>query len=171
MSSTSPTPTTTQLFLGHRSKTPTISGIVSGGAVALAWAIGFIIYFYKRHRREKRARALGFRSHREMLDPPKKPEAFIIPPDPAIVEGGLHPGERVYDDPKVAGADLPHRARTVPGAEMQKAAHETHGYPPQAIAHTASEPSRVADRSRATHSAASPPPRRFGHASPNGYHD
>ena len=142
---------------------------MSGGAVALAWAIGFIIYFYKRHRREKRARALGFRSHREMLDPPKKPEAFIIPPDPAIIEGGLHPGERVYDDPKVAGEDVPRHARTVPVAEMEKATEETHDYPPQAMPHTASEPSRVADRSRATHTVS--PPRRLGHTSPNRYHD
>ena len=75
-----------------------ISGIVSGGLVGLAWIIGFIIYFIKRHRREQRARALGYRGHREMLDPPKKKEAFIIPPDPAIVESGLVPGERIYDD-------------------------------------------------------------------------
>ena len=97
---------------------------MSGGAVALAWFIGFIIYFYKRHRRERRARALGFRSHREMLDPPKKQEEFIIPPDPAVVEAGLHPGERVYNDPKVKNSELPKHARTVPTAEMEKATEE-----------------------------------------------
>ena len=75
-----------------------ISGTISGGLVGVAWIIGFIIYFYKRNRRERRARALGYRGHREMLDPPKKREAFIIPPDPAIVESGLIPGERIYDD-------------------------------------------------------------------------
>ncbi|KAH8107229.1 hypothetical protein BXZ70DRAFT_284580 [Cristinia sonorae] len=83
---------------GQRALTPIISGAVSGGLVGLAWIIGFIIYFYKRHRREKRAIAAGFRGHREMLDPPKKPEAFIIPPDPAIVEGNLQPGDRAVSD-------------------------------------------------------------------------
>ncbi|TCD60734.1 hypothetical protein EIP91_009617 [Steccherinum ochraceum] len=84
---------------GHKAKTPMISGIVSGGAVGLAWIIGFIVYFFKRHRREKRALARGYRGHREMLDPPKKPEAFIIPPDPAIVQGQLEPGDRAEDGP------------------------------------------------------------------------
>lgn len=59
-----------------------------------------MVYFYKRHRREKRARALGFKSHREMLDPPKKAEPFIIPPDPAIVEGRAQPGERIMIEHK-----------------------------------------------------------------------
>ncbi|KAI0072436.1 hypothetical protein K474DRAFT_1711595 [Panus rudis PR-1116 ss-1] len=81
---------------GHKALTPIISGAISGGCVALAWIIGFAIYFYKRHRREKRARALGFKSHREMLDPPKKPQdPYIIPPDPAIVEGKAVPGEQI----------------------------------------------------------------------------
>jgi hypothetical protein len=121
--------------------TPTISGIVSGGAVALAWFIGFIIYFYKRHRREKRARALGFRSHREMLDPPKKPEAFIIPPDPAIVEAGLHPGDRIYDDPKVTSDGMPKHAHTLPLAEREKTSDSMIESPPHhTITHSATEP-------------------------------
>ncbi|THH19599.1 hypothetical protein EUX98_g8739 [Antrodiella citrinella] len=78
---------------GHRAMTPIIAGAISGGAVGLAWLVGFVMYFYKRHRRERRAIAAGYRGHREMLDPPKKPEAFIIPPDPAIVEGKLQPGD------------------------------------------------------------------------------
>ena len=125
--------------------TPTISGIVSGGCVAIAWIIGFMIYFYKRHRREKRARALGFRSHREMLDPPKKQEAFIIPPDPAIVEAGLHPGDRVYDDPKVAGDGMPKHAHTLPLAEVEKANDSVMGhYPPRpGVRHSATEPSLI----------------------------
>ena len=35
-----------------------------------------------------------------MLDPPKKPEPFIIPPDPAIVEGNAHPGDRIVIEHK-----------------------------------------------------------------------
>lgn len=76
-----------------------IAGIISGGAVGAAWIIGFIIYFIKRHKRERRAIAAGYRGHREMLDPPKKKEVFVIPPDPAIVEGALSPGDRAVDYP------------------------------------------------------------------------
>ncbi len=103
----------------HKALTPMISGIISGSCVGIAWIIGFIIYFYKRHRREKRARALGFKNHREMLDPPKKPEAFIIPPDPAVVEGGRVPGERIYNDPGVPDSDLPKHAKTIPFALLE----------------------------------------------------
>ncbi|KAI0341896.1 hypothetical protein BDW22DRAFT_1357982 [Trametopsis cervina] len=99
---------------GQRALTPILAGSISGGLVGVAWIVGFIIYFYKRHRREKRARALGFRSHREMLDPPKKKEAFIIPPDPAIVEGDVEPGAKIYDDPKLQGSEMPQHARTEP---------------------------------------------------------
>jgi len=131
--------------------TPTISGIVSGGTVALAWIIGFIIYFYKRHRREKRARALGFRSHREMLDPPKKKEAFIIPPDPAIVEAGLRPGQRVYDDPKVRGDGFPKHAHTIPMSVLKNAARndttqEETETPKPDMRHSSSEPAWYGDQ-------------------------
>ena len=112
-----------------------------------------------------------------MLDPPKQPEAFIIPPDPAIIEGGLHPGERVYDDPKVKKSELPRHAHTVPLAEMEKATEEVMeeeaSHSPPDFHHTASEPSRAADKSRAGRTDSSSP-RRYGHASPistQGYHD
>lgn len=98
-------------------KTPMIAGIVSGSCVGLAWFIGFIIYFYKRHRREKRARALGFRNHREMLDPPKKQEAFIIPPRPSHHRGGPQARREHLRRPESAGlghaetcSHAPHRA-------------------------------------------------------------
>ncbi|GJE94474.1 hypothetical protein PsYK624_106440 [Phanerochaete sordida] len=147
---------TQRLFLGHVSKTPTISGLVSGGAVALAWFIGFIIYFYKRHRREKRARALGFRSHREMLDPPKKKEAFIIPPDPAIVEAGLHPGQRIYNDPKVRGDDFPKHAHTIPMSVLKhthdEMVEDTSETPRPEMKHSSSEPTWYGDQTPASSS-------------------
>lgn len=87
-------------LVSHKALTPILAGSISGSIVGAAWIIGFIVYFYKRHRREKRARALGFKSHREMLDPLKKPEPFIIPPDPAIVEGKVQPGERIVIEHK-----------------------------------------------------------------------
>lgn len=131
----------------HRANTPVIAGAVSGGCVGAAWIIGFIIYFYKRHRREKRARAAGFRSHREMLDPPKKKETFVIPPDPAIVEAGHQPGEKIYDDPKVQSADHLKHARTVPIAQAEYASSSkvdgTSSPIVPEMQHTASAPSRV----------------------------
>lgn len=112
---------------------------------------------------------MGFRGHREMLEPPKQQEAFIIPPDPAIIEAGLQPGERVYDDPKVKSSELPRHAHTVPLVEMEKASEEVREEETVStpnIYHAASEPSRVADKSRAPHTTSSSP-RRYGHASPD----
>ncbi|OCH91453.1 hypothetical protein OBBRIDRAFT_525948 [Obba rivulosa] len=83
---------------GHKAKTPEISGIVSGSAVGLLWTVGLVMYLWKRRQRTKQARASGLKSHRELLDPPKKPQAFIIPPDPAIIQGCMVPGERVIVD-------------------------------------------------------------------------
>ena len=107
----------TLFIVRHKAKTPMIAGIISGGAVGLAWIIGFIIYFIKRHRREKRAIAAGYKGHREMLDPPKKPQAFIIPPDPAIVEGALEPGDRAVDYPDANPSYSAVQALTVPPRE------------------------------------------------------
>jgi len=130
---------------GHKAKTPIIAGAVSGACIAAAWVIGFIIYFYKRHRREKRARALGFKSHREMLDPPKKPEVFVIPPDPAIVEGRFQPGDRVFPDPKHDGGGIPKHANTIPLAKGEAGfISDLAPAPPSKPPHTASSPAVVA---------------------------
>jgi hypothetical protein len=55
--------------------------------VLLAWTIGFIIFFVRRRRQKQRAKALGFKSHRDIIDfvPIQNPTTFIIPPDPALV--------------------------------------------------------------------------------------
>lgn len=123
-----------------------ISGCISGGLVGIAWIIGFIIYFYKRVRREHRARALGFRGHREMLDPPKKPVAFIIPPDPAIVESGMIPGERIYDDPTWK-EESPKHAKTFPLSNFDTSSTSkvsTAGeQSPPPLPHWSSAPSRI----------------------------
>ncbi|KAI0793189.1 hypothetical protein C8Q75DRAFT_730975 [Abortiporus biennis] len=89
------------ISLSHRAKTPIIAGAISGSIVGAAWIIGFIIYFYKRHRREKRAKAAGFKGHREYLGPPKKQTIFVIPPDPAVIQGLAAPGQRIFEDPVV----------------------------------------------------------------------
>ncbi|KAF7793868.1 hypothetical protein EIP86_004990 [Pleurotus ostreatoroseus] len=122
-----------------------ISGCISGGLVGVAWIIGFIIYFFKRGRRERRARALGFQGHREMLDPPKKPVEFIIPPDPAIVESGMIPGERIYDDPKWK-EDSPKHAKTFPFSQFDSSTSKVSTVgeqSPPPLPHWSSAPSRI----------------------------
>lgn len=71
----------------QKAKTPIIAGSVSGACVLLAWTIGFIVFFVRRRRQKQRAKELGFKSHRDIIDfaPVPNPTTFIIPPDPALV--------------------------------------------------------------------------------------
>ncbi|EIN11913.1 hypothetical protein PUNSTDRAFT_50736 [Punctularia strigosozonata HHB-11173 SS5] len=80
---------------GHKAKTPMIAGIISGGAVALGWAVAFVLFLYKRQKRRKRARREGLKSHRdlEVKGLPHPEMKYIIPPDPAIVGGMRAPGD------------------------------------------------------------------------------
>jgi len=139
-----------------------ICGTVTGGLIGLAWVIGFIIYFYKRHRRESRARAAGLRGHREMLDPLKKNEAFIIPPDPAIVQGQLAPGDRVYDDPKLEKGELPRWSKSMPlsGKTSQPTSppETPTGVTAPLMPHTASEPTQKRARPSRENSTTAPSP-------------
>jgi len=108
---------------GQRALTPLISGSVSGGAIGVAWIIGLLIYFYKRWQGHKAVRRAGLHSHRELDIPPPKPEPYIIPPDPAIIQGFRAPGERVViDDPRADGDGHPKHARTVPFARTEEKA-------------------------------------------------
>ena len=78
----------------QKAKTPIIAGSVSGACVLLAWTIGFIIFFVRRRRQKQRAKELGYKSHRDIIDfvPVPNPTTFIIPPDPALV------GQRKSDE-------------------------------------------------------------------------
>lgn len=77
-----------------------------------------------------------------MLDPPKKPEAYIIPPDPAIVEGLAVPGEKVYDNSvQVEGQSIKH-AKTIPLDKREEEA-EMPSASPKSLLHTTSAPSRI----------------------------
>jgi len=71
---------------GNTAETPIIAGCVSGGCVALAWTIGFIIYFLKRRQHKREAIAAGYKDHKDFIvaKPLPNPATFIIPPDPAI---------------------------------------------------------------------------------------
>ncbi|OJT06958.1 hypothetical protein TRAPUB_2159 [Trametes pubescens] len=133
----------------HRALTPILSGAISGGIVGVAWIIGIVVWLYKRHRRARRARAAGYRSHREFLDPPKKQEAFIIPPDPAVIQGQVKPGQQiVVEDVQMAHLKP---AKTVPEAAAEvkeKEGGRRHGEKedvPPGMAHRGSAPCRVPD--------------------------
>ncbi|PCH43432.1 hypothetical protein WOLCODRAFT_164436 [Wolfiporia cocos MD-104 SS10] len=105
---------------GHRALTPLISGAVSGGTIGVAWVVGLLIYFYRRWKGHRAVRSAGLRSHRELDVPPPKPEPYIIPPDPAVIQGVRAPGERVvFDDPRADEDGHPRHAITVPLAQIE----------------------------------------------------
>ncbi|CDO72494.1 hypothetical protein BN946_scf184980.g35 [Trametes cinnabarina] len=137
---------------GHRALTPILSGAISGGIVGVAWIIGIIVWLYKRHRRARRAKAAGYRSYREFLDPPKKQEAFIIPPDPAVIKGQVKPGQKVVIE-DVQAAHVKH-AKTVPtaAADGEERKHGEKEDVPPGMAHRNSAPCRVLDSDEVPHS-------------------
>ncbi|KAG0698139.1 hypothetical protein DFH29DRAFT_1003109 [Suillus ampliporus] len=68
---------------GHKALTPIIAGSVCGGVLGVAWIVGFIWYLLKRRKRRN-------------LNPPEgtvETERYIIPPDPAILQGDKKPDE------------------------------------------------------------------------------
>ncbi|KAI9061758.1 hypothetical protein FKP32DRAFT_1594285 [Trametes sanguinea] len=140
---------------GHRALTPILSGAISGGIVGVAWIIGIIVWLYKRHRRARRAKAAGYRSYREFLDPPKKQEAFIIPPDPAVIQGQVKPGQKVVIE-DVQAAHVKH-AKTIPTAAGDEEGHK-HGAKedvPPGMPHRSSAPCRVSGAEDGSQSPAS----------------
>ncbi|KAI0355753.1 hypothetical protein OH77DRAFT_1424705 [Trametes cingulata] len=140
---------------GHRALTPILSGAISGGIVGVAWIIGIIVWLYKRHRRAKRAKAAGFRSYREFLDPPKKQEAFIIPPDPAVIKGQVKPGQKiVVEDAQAAHLKHVKHAKTIPSAagEDEERRHGEKEAVPPGMAHRSSAPCRVPQKAESADS-------------------
>ncbi|KAF8650439.1 hypothetical protein AX16_005242 [Volvariella volvacea WC 439] len=82
-----PEPTVLALAPGERVITPLIAGSVCGGLLAIAWLIGFTIYFTKRYQRKRFKRQLetGLINPGEGKGKGRETEKrFIIPPDPAI---------------------------------------------------------------------------------------
>ncbi|KAG1862859.1 uncharacterized protein F5891DRAFT_1013662 [Suillus fuscotomentosus] len=62
---------------GNKALTPIIAGSVCGGVLAIAWIVGLIWFLLKRRKSKNR-------------NPPKETnemEPYIIPPDPAILQG------------------------------------------------------------------------------------
>ena len=119
-----------------------ISGAVSGGTIGLLWIIGLLIYIYRRYRVHQQVRSAGLRNHRELDIPPPKPEAFILPPDPAIIQGFRAPGERVVpDDPRANGNGKPKHVRTEPLTHSEKGKELEKGAPrPGEAGHAKSAP-------------------------------
>ncbi|KAI5123691.1 hypothetical protein M0805_001719 [Coniferiporia weirii] len=71
---------------GQKALTPIIAGTISGTCVGVAWLVALIVVFVKRRRRKKSGHAKSDDS---------APMVFIVPPDPAVVEGICQPGEQI----------------------------------------------------------------------------
>lgn len=75
-----------------KAKTPIIAGAASGACIAVAWIIALIYFYARRHkRRQKVDAALLGRGGGDA-------EQYIIPPDPAVMNGIAHAGEYRYPD-------------------------------------------------------------------------
>lgn len=86
--------------------TPIIAGTISGTCIGVAWLIALIVILLKRYRRKK--------YYKEVGKPDKDAELndkgeFIVPPDPAILEGSHMPGERVIIEKKQRWWKFRHR--------------------------------------------------------------
>ncbi|KAI0779304.1 hypothetical protein C8Q74DRAFT_1258358 [Fomes fomentarius] len=153
---------------GQRALTPIYSGAISGGIVGIAWIVGLVVWLYKRHRRARRAKAAGYRSHREFLDPPKTQDAFIIPPDPAVIKGQARPGQKIVfasEEGKHHGKAFKYaKSNTVPMVDADGLETRVHGEKesvPPGMDHRVSAPCRVPDSAHLSST-----PQEDGHAIP-----
>ncbi|OAX37396.1 hypothetical protein K503DRAFT_693418, partial [Rhizopogon vinicolor AM-OR11-026] len=67
----------------HKALTPILAGSICGGVLGIAWIVALVWYFLKR---------------RKGRDAPKQinqTERYIIPPDPATLQGYRIPEERL----------------------------------------------------------------------------
>ena len=118
-----------------------IAGSVVGGLMALAWIIGFTIYFIKRYKRKKLHRKIEAGKALPKQKEPKAPEEkIIIPPDPAVLLGHRLPGEIAFKDEKRGkGASYahpktppPHSSTDLGGAGKPDQTAPAHGKSPPA---------------------------------------
>ncbi|KAG1776965.1 hypothetical protein EV702DRAFT_1104512 [Suillus placidus] len=68
---------------GHKALTPIVAGSVCGSVLVIAWIVCLVWYLLKRRKSKNR-------------NPPKgnnEMERYIIPPDPAILQGDQKPNE------------------------------------------------------------------------------
>ncbi|KAI0930189.1 hypothetical protein AcW1_008943 [Taiwanofungus camphoratus] len=126
---------------GDRFLTPMVSGAVTGGLIGIAWIVGGIIYLWNLWKSSRQARAAGLRSRRQLLVPPPKPDAFIIPPDPAIIQGAKVPGEEVLRN----GAPFNHKispehVKLVPLVHRVEEDSGDYGFIMPEMAHSVSDP-------------------------------
>jgi hypothetical protein len=126
---------------GKRAMTPLIAGSVIGGLMAIAWIVGFTLYFIKRSKHKKRKRLIEAGLARPK---PKKahslPEPkYIIPPDPAILLGQREPGDNAFNGDKHSDHSNQHLAPNKSLSEPlvlkvdSNSAGAHHGSPPSEI--------------------------------------
>ncbi|KAJ7497556.1 hypothetical protein FB451DRAFT_236914 [Mycena latifolia] len=97
----------------QKPKTPMIAGSVIGGIMAIAYIIGFTIYFVKRCKRKRLHRRIEAGEAQPKEQPAPK-EKTVIPPDPAVLLGHNKPGDVIVVDEKRHHHH--HRQKSVPRA-------------------------------------------------------
>ena len=87
--------------------TPIIAGTICGICVGTAWLVALIVVIVKRTKRKKRKRAGedvddDVPINASSTDPEGRPsrDIFIVPPDPAVLQGQHQPGERLVVERK-----------------------------------------------------------------------
>ncbi|KIJ39859.1 hypothetical protein M422DRAFT_32465 [Sphaerobolus stellatus SS14] len=75
---------------------PVIAGVLSGACVIIFWSIAAFLWLRRRRRRKICLRSTADRPEETV----KKAADFIVPPDPAIVEGLYEPGYHLFKDKK-----------------------------------------------------------------------
>ena len=68
-------------------------GTISGTCIGVAWLVALVVILVKRYRRKKHYKKMGKSEHELLPRPPG--EEYIVPPDPAVLEGKHQPGDRV----------------------------------------------------------------------------
>lgn len=72
---------------GHKALTPIIAGSVCGGVLVIAWIVGLVWYLLKRRKSK------DWNPPAENNEENNETEQYIIPPDPAILQGNNKPNE------------------------------------------------------------------------------
>jgi len=108
---------------GHKPTTPLVSGTVCGGLVAIAWLFTLVWYLYRRRNRVRKDRLVE--AGVEEPPPRRQDDKYIIPPDPAILEGQKQPGAHVTEDDLAAGNSKQAEAGPSSAAEPTPNINET----------------------------------------------
>lgn len=93
LTSASPTSSEAIALHGQKALTPIIAGSIAGTCVGVAWIIAAFVAIAKYRRKRRHYKKVG--KPDPVQEASKGHAPFILPPDPAVVEGQHAPGERI----------------------------------------------------------------------------